>query len=212
MLNKILNFIKRGGGVLVVIAVILIFFGGAFLIYREVVSGDKAGGGNKAASQNKADKETGIIKSGASPQAIAEISAYQYTQTYEHAANKFSFKYPEDFTVSSITNDDESEVILVQNIAKNIGVQILISSFKGDDIDVTAETIKADLPDLKISDPQTVEIGDNRKGLAFMSDSKEFGGQSREVWFVFRGSLYQISTYAELDGFLKGLFGTWQFK
>jgi len=88
----------------------------------------------------------------------------------------------------------------------------MISPFDGDDIDLTKATILASIPDIEVSGEQEVLIGAGRKGLAFLSDSKEFGGKSREVWFIFRGNLYQVSTYAELDDFLKGLFATWSFQ
>lgn len=151
------------------------------------------------------------ITSGASEEDIAAIPSYVYTQTYTHPTLGFSFKHPDTFSVSTIPNDDGSEAIIVQNITTNIGVQILVTSFEGEDIDLTPDIIKTDIPDLAVKDAQEVLIGENRKGLAFLSDNEAFGGKSREVWFVFRGNLFQISTYAELDPFLRGLFGTWQF-
>jgi hypothetical protein len=59
---------------------------------------------------------------------------------------------------------------------------------------------------------QLVEVGPNYVGLAFKSDNQAFDGASREVWFVFRGNLYQISTYAWLDPLLQAIFKTWQFQ
>jgi hypothetical protein len=144
------------------------------------------------------------------PKAVAEIAGYQYTEAYTSSTYGFSFKYPKEFAVSEIPGE-ASDVILVQNTAKNIGAQIVISPFDGEDIDITADFIKAELPNLKIGEPQEANIGSGRKGLAFVSDNAAFGGKSREVWFVFNGNLYQLSAYAELDGFLRGLFGTWEF-
>jgi hypothetical protein len=76
---------------------------------------------------------------------------------------------------------------------------------------MTAERIRADIPDMVIVDTETVEIGTDRMGLAFKSDNEAFDSASREVWFVFGGYLYQISTYERLDPVLKELFATWQF-
>ena len=152
-----------------------------------------------------------LSSSTATKEAIAEIPTYQYTETYTSPTYKFSFKYPKEFTTSAVSDGNGGDVVLVQNTAKDIGVQILITPFDGDDTDVTEALIRKDIPDMKISDGQEVLVGANRKGLAFVSDNEAFGGKSREVWFIFNGHLYQISTYAELDGFLKGLFATWQF-
>ena len=64
---------------------------------------------------------------------------------------------------------------------------------------------------MKVIDDQILEIGNNYKGVAFRSDNAAFDGDSREVWFVFKGNLFQISTYARLDPLLKAMFATWKF-
>lgn len=203
--------------------VLAVFAGGAYLIYKQVagsLAGVPAAGTSStgsavsalpgAAPLTAADNKEPVVKSNAAPEASAEIAEYQYTEKYTNSTYGFSFKHPQDFVVDSVPTE-EGEAILVQNIAKNIGAQILITPFPGGEIDITADFIKAEIPDLKISQPQEVLVSLGRKGLAFMSDNESFGGASREVWFVFGGNFYQISAYAELDGFLRGLFGTWAF-
>lgn len=137
-------------------------------------------------------------------------SQYEYTEKYSHLANRFSFSYPKGFMVISMPNDGV-ETIVVQNTATKVAAQITISPFKGDDMDITPDIIKVDIPDMKIDNPQEVPVGPSRKGLAFISDNPAFGSKSSEIWFVFKGNLYQISTYYRFDGFLKGLFATFKF-
>lgn len=190
--------------ILVSIIILIILAGGAYFGWnRSIVDGDK---GSDLVTDKTA--KTGLS---AGPEALAKIAGYRYTEEYTNPDYDFSFKYPSGFTVSSLPNEG-NEIIIVQNTAENIGIQIVISSFLGNDMDITAEYIRSQIPDLKISEAQEVLVGANRKGLAFLSDNEVFGGSSREVWFVWNGNLYQISTYAEMDGFLKGLFSTWQFK
>lgn len=150
--------------------------------------------------------------SAATPDAVAAIASYQYTQTYVDPTYGFSFQYPDGFTVTTVPSSGEGQgdTILVESEDKKVGIQMILSPY-GSDVDITAALVQADIPNMKVSDPQTVEIGMSRRGLAFRSDNPAFGGQSREVWFVFEGTLYQISTYAAYDEFLKGLFGTWKF-
>ena len=127
---------------------------------------------------------------------------------YRNSTYKFSLKMPEDFVAREVASED-IHTILLEN-KKGEGIQILISPF----VDIralTAEMIHKDLPDLKISDPQGVEIGNGYKGLAFKSDNPAFAGASREIWFVFYSNLYQISTYERFDDLLKGIFTTWKF-
>jgi len=128
--------------------------------------------------------------------------------SYKNTKYSFSLSLPKSFETRELS-DEIGDYVLIEN-GEGDGLQITISPF--DDIKVlTAEMIRADIPDMKISEVQVIEIGDIHKGVAFLSDSPEFGGSSREVWFVFRGNLYQISTYARLDGLLKQVFMTWQF-
>jgi hypothetical protein len=118
---------------------------------------------------------------------------------------------PGDFTAQELPADENgAQTVALQN-ASGDGVQITITPFDEDLAVLSKERIAQDVPDLKISDEQSVEIGANHTGLAFKSDNAAFGGASREVWFVFRGNLYQISTYERLDPLLKAIFATWQF-
>ena len=168
-------------------------------------------------AEGRSEKEavTESAGSGVTPAMIAEIARYEYTEEYVDPAKRFSFNYPAQFNVST-TPSETGEAILVRNLDTNIGVQILITPF-GEDTDITADMIRRDIPNMQIESVQEVEIGSARKGVAFLSDNPNFGlpaqagGSSRDVWFVYKKELYQITTYAEQDEFLKGLFGTWKF-
>lgn len=131
-------------------------------------------------------------------------------EPYSNSEYRFSLKMPEDFTVRQVADLDGAEIILLED-ANGQGIQILITPFEGDLQVLTPERIQEEIPDMQIIDSEPVEIGANHLGLAFKSDNEFFGGASREVWFVFRGALYQVSTYERLDDLLKQIFSTWQF-
>lgn len=127
-------------------------------------------------------------------------------------ANKkygFAVTLPADYNPRELTTD-AGDTIIFENKAGD-GIQILISPF--DNIKVlTSDMVKADIPDLKMENIQSVDIGSEHKGVAFLSDNPDFGGASRDVWFVYKSSLYQISTYARLDALLQSIFSTWKFE
>lgn len=128
---------------------------------------------------------------------------------YTNKKYNFSVKLPEGFAARELAGTPEGDTILLEN-KNGDGIQIIISSF--DNISVlTADMVKKDIPDLKMEQVQTIDVGQNYKGVAFLSDNPQFSGASRDVWFVFRGNLYQISTYARLDSLLQSVFSTWQF-
>ncbi len=129
-------------------------------------------------------------------------------QSYSNAKHHFSLTMPEGFTARESTVDGK-DTIVFEN-AKSEGIQIVISPY--DDIKVlTADMIESAIPDMKVEDAESVEIGNANKGLAFKSDNQAFDGKSREVWFVFNRELYQISTYERLDELLQKMFATWSF-
>ena len=145
------------------------------------------------------------------PDAPAAISGYQYTETYAHPAGDFSFKYPSGFSAASMPAGDNGEAITVSDKDGKIGVQILVTPWSGQDIDITPDIVRSSVPGLRISDTRTVAVAGGHDGLAFLSDNPAFNGASSELWFVYKGNLYQLSAYQTSDAFLRGVFGTWKF-
>lgn len=146
-----------------------------------------------------------------SPADTIAAPASTFTHTYTNKKYSLSFGYPDGYSVRSTPNaDGGGDTILIQNDTTKKGVQILITPYDDADANITEKKIETDIPDMKVSDPQPVPVGRNQ-GLAFISDNGAFDGNSREVWFVFKGNLYQISTYASYDDFVKTLFSTWKF-
>jgi hypothetical protein len=130
---------------------------------------------------------------------------------YTNKTYRFTVKMPEDFTARELPPDQNgARSILLENL-DGAGIQIYVTPDKDNLKTLTAADVRASIPDMRVVGEQDVNIGPNDKGVAFKSDSEAFGGNSREVWFYFRGNLYQISTYARLDPLLKAMFGTWQF-
>jgi len=132
------------------------------------------------------------------------------TQPYKNDHFHFSLMMPAGFTAAETDSDGGGKTIVLQDTSDN-GIQITVTPFDENIHSLTEERIHQDVPDLAITDPQPVDIGDNDTGLAFESDNPAFDGASRDVWFVFRGNLYQISTYKRLDPLLKAMFSTWKF-
>ncbi len=151
-----------------------------------------------------------ISESGSAASTSVSASQVAPGGLYTNTKYGFSVTLPAGFSSREIASGAEgSESIMFEN-GKGDGVQIMITPF--DDVRVlTADMIKKDIPDMKMDQVQTVDVGESYKGVAFLSDSPEFGGSSRDVWFVFKGNLYQISTYARLDSLLQSIFSTWQF-
>lgn len=133
------------------------------------------------------------------------------TKKYTNAKFHFSVMMPEDFEAQELVADENGTVSVMLQDSLGTGIQILVSPQPSSQKTLSADDIRSSIPDMTVSEDQPVEIGNDYRGVAFRSNNEAFGGNSRDVWFIFKGNLYQISTYARLDPLLKSMFGTWQF-
>lgn len=131
------------------------------------------------------------------------------TKTYTNPTNHFSFNYPKDFTIADVP-DDVGESIVVQNVTAHVGFQVYVRAFDEPLSAITPNRIEADIPNLKISNPQSVTVGQGVEGLAFISTDVSKVSQ-REVWFVRDGFLYQISSPIANEALLHDVLLTWKF-
>lgn len=130
---------------------------------------------------------------------------------YENSQFGFSLKMPQGFTALELPEDEVGgRTVVLQNNAGE-GIQIRITPYS-DVRTLTEGDISSAIPEMSISESEVVSIGPEHKGVAFVSDNDAFEGLSREVWFVYKANLYQISTYKRLDTLLQGMFATWEFR
>lgn len=140
---------------------------------------------------------------------------------YENEKYGFSFRYPKDFSVQEFAEGDAGDVVLFQKAGEQNGFQVFIAPFD-EDITLTAERIRKDVPNITMKNPQPVTIGrkaafartlsDARVigGVAFVSESPAFG-ESFEIWFVHRGHLFQASAYRASEEVVRDVVRTWRF-
>lgn len=138
---------------------------------------------------------------------LNQLSKEIFTQTYN--GSNISFRYPEEFKVGEFPSGDQ-QVIVVQHPQQQVGVQVTITSLE-EEINLTEQLIKEELADYSVINPQPVVIADQQQGLTFKSENDWFGN-SREIWFTYKQNLYQITSYASLDPFVKTFFKTWKFQ
>jgi hypothetical protein len=146
----------------------------------------------------------------------AEKASLALVSTYSNAQYGFSLKIPEGFKPRESKAGDTTTIVLEND--KSEGVQLVITPYDEKDLQIvhgvktlTKDMILKDIPDMQVTDEQPLEIGRNYAGLAFKSNNAAFDGSSREVWFVFKGHLFQISTYLKFDGLLRDMFTSWNF-
>jgi len=141
----------------------------------------------------------------------AQVVVGSLAQKYKNDTFRFTFNYPEEYTVREVASETGTSVLIEDQVSGK-GVQIYVTPYTDSDTTITQERVENEVGDISVIDPQPIVLSaGGGEGLAFKSDNPDFGGNSREAWFIVSGHLYQISTYAEYDEFLKAVFATWTF-
>lgn len=125
---------------------------------------------------------------------------------YVHVDNSFSFSYPEGFIPKLQSDGEDGEVVVIEN--GELGIQITVVPFD-EDIVLTPERIRQDLPDLVMERTEIVSVA-GVQAVAFQSTNASTA-QSNEVWFVYRGNLYLVSAPRGSEALVSGIIKTWQF-
>ena len=136
---------------------------------------------------------------------------------YENDQYGFSFSYPEGFNISDF-EEGGGKVILVKNVGSSVsnnsnnyenGFQIFIAAFD-EPGPITKERILKDIPDMKIVGEQYIDVGGER-ALNFTSQD-DLGGETREIWMVHGGFLYQVKGYKNFEEKMIEVLKTWKFQ
>ena len=139
--------------------------------------------------------------------AVAQQTAAQsFAQTYADPTYGFSFGYPSSLKVGA-ADSGNGTTILVQNASSHVGFQVYITPWQGGA--VTASAVQQSLPQIAMHDTQNLAVG-GVAALAFAAADPNFG-DSVQVWFTYKGNLYQISTYAAQLPLLQKVLTTWAF-
>lgn len=126
---------------------------------------------------------------------------------YQNQTRKFSFSYPPELEVKEYDEGDGTYTLVFADASNEKSFQIFFTPYLGEVI--TKSRILKDIPSGEFTDPLEVMIGDNTRALLFFS--KGSLGQMREVWFLNKGFLYEITTEASLDTWLAQILDTWSF-
>jgi len=183
---------------LIIIAIIIVLGGAIFYIVFNKNSLQQTPGEteNEIPGQEKTFNIT--------PSDNAENSIYTDSQY------KFSFEYPKDFTVTKFQEGEDGDTILVQEKESKKSFQVFIAFFD-EPGPLTKERVLEDLPDLIIKNPEQRILKNGEPALIFFSEEPSLG-ETREIWFVHNGYLYQISTYTTLDSLVAKILETWKFQ
>ena len=126
---------------------------------------------------------------------------------YQNAKYGFSILYPETLAQKEIDEGGNASTITFQNPAAGEGFQIFVVPFQGEQ--VSEERFRRDIPSGVKKNIEAV-IVDGANGVAFYSTDLGLG-ETREVWFIKNGYLFEVTTLKILEADLLEVLRTWRF-
>lgn len=129
------------------------------------------------------------------------------SREYRSATYGFSLIYPQDLAVSEHAEAGNAVTITFQNVEKAQGFQIFILPYMEEKI--SEVRFRKDLPSGVREDLRDAVVG-GAKGAAFYSIDGALG-ETREIWFIHKDYLYEVTTLKTLDQWMQGIMQTWRF-
>ena len=118
-----------------------------------------------------------------------------------------SLLYPSELTVSEYDEGNGARTFVFENRATEKSFEVFVLPYRAKFI--TADQFTLDQPSGVIIEPRTITIGGVPAVIFFGKNLKM--GDTREVWFLYDGYLYEVMTYAADDAWLSQIMATWQF-
>ena len=140
--------------------------------------------------------------------ATSTAESIEVQPQYKNDQFGFLFNHPEGFNISDF-DDGGGKIILVKKAASDNGFQIYITPFD-EPGPITKERILKDIPDMAISNEKEISVGGER-ALSFTSQD-DLGGETREIWMVHGGFLYQVKGYKNFEEKMIEVLKTWKFQ
>lgn len=126
---------------------------------------------------------------------------------YKNTAFHFSLLYPQNLQLREYKEPGGALTVTFQDVAAQQEVQIFVTPYG--DAQITDARFKLDEPSGVEVDPTNIVV-DGAKGTEFFSSAPTMD-DTRDVWFIKNGYLYEVTTFKELDSWLQQILQTWQF-
>jgi hypothetical protein len=151
----------------------------------------------------------------------AKASRTALTKTYSNSAWGFTLKVPADFSAyppNATPNRDATgaptgQAIVLQN-KSGVAVQIVVTKDNREESNsiLSSDDIEQLAPYFDLSQTEPIVIAPGVTGTTF-TDSKHpsFGNATKNVWFTYRGNLYEVTAHAKNGTLFKSMMATWTF-
>ena len=142
--------------------------------------------------------------------AISVPATQQVTQDMKGYSNRdfhFGLLFPKDLAAKEYKEQGGALTVVFQDPETNAGYQVYVTPYAGKTVDTAR--FRLDEPSGVMKEPKEVTVGGVRGTMFF--GRNPIIGDTREVWFIHGGYLYEVTAYKELDEWLASIMQTWKF-
>lgn len=129
------------------------------------------------------------------------------TRLYQNAAFHFGLSFPDALTATEYKEQGGALTVSFQDPNTNKGFEVYVTPYAKTQIDQAR--FKLDEPSGVYQQPTDIVVGDTHATMFYGRNA--IMGDTREVWFIRGGYLYEVATYKELDTWLGGIMQSWHF-
>jgi len=141
------------------------------------------------------------------PQVIEARQVPDGWKEYRNNKYGFSLLYQEELEVKEYPEKGDALTITFQDAEDHIGFQVFIVPYQ--ESQISEERFKRDIPSGVRVGETGLEI-DGVKAVAFYSKNGLLG-ETREIWFIHNGFLFEATTLKSLESWLSAIMQTWEF-
>ena len=161
-----------------------------------------------ASSTNTSSADT----ASSTPPALSESTpatpeATQGMRNYQNAAFHFGLLFPDNLVATEYQEQGGALTASFQDSSTNEGFEVYVTPYSGKQI--TQQRFQLDEPSGVMQQPTNILVNNTPATMFF--GHNVLMGDTREVWFIKNGYLYEIATYKDLDTWLGGIMKTWKF-
>lgn len=194
---------KKAAAVVIVIGIAAL--GWFFFMRRE-------GGLMQGIVESGAAASSSLVGAAAAPAPLAASTPQTAavdanTRLYRNAQFRFSLQYPRGLAVVEYQERGGALTVTFANGDESRSFEVYVTPYSG--AQITKQRFLTDEPSGVFQEPQDVMIDGARATMFF--GQNPIMGDTREVWFIRGGLLYEVATYKALDSWLAGIMQTWRF-
>jgi hypothetical protein len=126
---------------------------------------------------------------------------------YQNVRYHFSLIYPQELIVQEYAEPGDALTVTFTDAENTEAFEVYATPYN--DKQITKTRFKRDEPSGVQDQPTDVMVDGVRATMFFGKNT--IMGDTREVWFIRSGILYEVTTYKELDPWLANIMNTWKF-